>query len=424
MPPSTQTFKPRSPRAARDARLPLRRAGHGRSLRHRARARAAGARSRREVERLRAAYARAGYGHGHRVGLLLENRPAFFAPLARAERARRQHRADQRRHALGRAGVPDRPQRDRARGRRCPGARATCAPPRARPARCCETIRPEVAGRIAVARCAGARRAAQPIGRDTECALLYTSGTTGRPKGCLLANGYFLRAGELVPRPRRAGDVRPDVERFITPLPLSHMNALAFSSMAVILVRRLPRPARPLPSADLVAERARERRDDRPLPRRDAGDAARGAAGARPTASTACASASAPASTRATTRLRGALRLSAARGLGDDRDRRRRPASSPTASRATSAPAASAAPSRSSRRASSTTKGADVARRHARRAAGARRRRRPARRLLPRLPEGRDGDRGGLGRRLVPHRRRREARRAEGTSTSSTARRT
>src|SRR5215472_13831229 len=30
------------------------------------------------IDRLRAAYARAGYGSGHRVGLLLENRPAFF----------------------------------------------------------------------------------------------------------------------------------------------------------------------------------------------------------------------------------------------------------------------------------------------------------------------------------------------------------
>jgi len=30
------------------------------------------------VERLRSAYAAAGYGHGHRVGLLLENRPAFL----------------------------------------------------------------------------------------------------------------------------------------------------------------------------------------------------------------------------------------------------------------------------------------------------------------------------------------------------------
>jgi acyl-CoA synthetase (AMP-forming)/AMP-acid ligase II len=31
-----------------------------------------------EVDRLLGAYAAAGYGHGHRVGLLLENRPAFF----------------------------------------------------------------------------------------------------------------------------------------------------------------------------------------------------------------------------------------------------------------------------------------------------------------------------------------------------------
>src|SRR3954470_647000 len=31
-----------------------------------------------EVDRLRALYAAAGYGHGHRVGVLLENRPAFL----------------------------------------------------------------------------------------------------------------------------------------------------------------------------------------------------------------------------------------------------------------------------------------------------------------------------------------------------------
>src|SRR6478609_9620424 len=36
------------------------------------------ARAAAEVERLRAIYAAAGYGHGHRVGLLLENRPAFL----------------------------------------------------------------------------------------------------------------------------------------------------------------------------------------------------------------------------------------------------------------------------------------------------------------------------------------------------------
>ena len=32
-------------------------------------------------------------------------------------------------------------------------------------------------------------------GLETECSLLYTSGTTGRPKGCLLSNFYTLNAG-------------------------------------------------------------------------------------------------------------------------------------------------------------------------------------------------------------------------------------
>jgi acyl-CoA synthetase (AMP-forming)/AMP-acid ligase II len=97
-----------------------------------------------------------------------------------------------------------------------------------------DTIRPEVAGRIPDAR-TPLRGARQPVGRGTECALLYTSGTTGKPKGCRLANGYFLRAGEWYLGLGDLATVRPDVERFITPLPLNHMNALAFSSMAAIL---------------------------------------------------------------------------------------------------------------------------------------------------------------------------------------------
>ena len=65
--------------------------------------------------------------------------------------------------------------------------------------------------------------------------MLYTSGTTGRPKGCRLANGYFLRAGEWYLGLHELAEVVADIDRFITPLPLSHMNALAFSSMAAIL---------------------------------------------------------------------------------------------------------------------------------------------------------------------------------------------
>lgn len=68
----------------------------------------------------------------------------------------------------------------------------------------------------------------------TECALLYTSGSTGRPKGCILSNTYFHLMGDWY---RSLGDlceIRPG-DRLLTPLPLVHMNALATSTMAMIL---------------------------------------------------------------------------------------------------------------------------------------------------------------------------------------------
>ena len=70
---------------------------------------------------------------------------------------------------------------------------------------------------------------------DDECAILYTSGTTGKPKGCILDNRYFLSIGEIYITEGGLCEVRPDVERLITPLPLFHMNALACSTMAMVL---------------------------------------------------------------------------------------------------------------------------------------------------------------------------------------------
>ena len=68
-----------------------------------------------------------------------------------------------------------------------------------------------------------------------ECALLYTSGTTGKPKGCLLGDFYFLNVGQRYLDEGGLCAVRHGEERLITPLPLFHMNALAVSTTAMIL---------------------------------------------------------------------------------------------------------------------------------------------------------------------------------------------
>jgi acyl-CoA synthetase (AMP-forming)/AMP-acid ligase II len=186
-----------------------------------------------EVERLRLAYVQAGYGHGHRVGLLLENRPAFFTHWLAL-------------NAIGASAVPIHADMRSADWVHLIGQSEMCLavtlPEREADLRSAasqahvpmHTIRPEVPGRIPPARIA-ARLVKVEIGRGSECAVLYTAGASGRPKGCRLSNGYFLRAGEWSLGLGDLAAVRADVERVITPLPLSHMNAMAFSSMAVIL---------------------------------------------------------------------------------------------------------------------------------------------------------------------------------------------
>jgi acyl-CoA synthetase (AMP-forming)/AMP-acid ligase II len=66
-------------------------------------------------------------------------------------------------------------------------------------------------------------------------AIVFTSGSTGRPKGCILSNEYFLTFGRWYRDMGGRCELRPGRERFITPLPPNHVNALAFSSMGAML---------------------------------------------------------------------------------------------------------------------------------------------------------------------------------------------
>lgn len=183
------------------------------------------------VQRRRGTFARCGYGEGHRVGLLLQNRPEFIELWFAL-------------NALGVSVVPINPdlrtseleyiishsemnaafvlaeRRDEV---------ATAARQAGRPI-------PVVTETDDVPAPFGGAREAIAGDSATECALLYTSGTTGQPKGCVLTNEYFLHSGNWY---RDAGGLiglKPDSERMITPLPLFHMNAMAVSLMAMLSV--------------------------------------------------------------------------------------------------------------------------------------------------------------------------------------------
>ncbi len=71
-------------------------------------------------------------------------------------------------------------------------------------------------------------------GSKTEAALLYTSGTTGKPKGCMLSNEFFVRVGRWY---NEIGGLcaLSEGDRLVTPLPLNHMNALCASFMGMLM---------------------------------------------------------------------------------------------------------------------------------------------------------------------------------------------
>ncbi|MEP7247385.1 MAG: AMP-binding protein [Gammaproteobacteria bacterium] len=181
-----------------------------------------------EVEARRAALHRAGIGEGHRVGLMLENRPEFFFHWFAL-------------NALGASVVPLNPDwrgaeleyvidhSDLVMAIAPEMWRARLSDAAAAVGRQVAVLTPE-ALRHAETVVAHAGRAA-----NRECALLYTSGTTGRPKGCVLTNEYFIWAGQWYATIGGLCDVRQGSDRMLTPLPVAHMNAMAYSTMCMLL---------------------------------------------------------------------------------------------------------------------------------------------------------------------------------------------
>ncbi len=172
-----------------------------------------------DVLALRVRYEAAGYRAGHRVGLLLENRPAFLLHWFAL-------------NALGASIVPLNPDL-RAFELSYVIDHSQLAAIVAIPSRH-DGLR--ALGRAVTLR--GPDEAPAPIDKPgvavDEAALLYTSGTTGQPKGCVLPDDYFLHAGDWYARLGGLATLRAGRERMLTPLPLFHMNALAYSAMAMI----------------------------------------------------------------------------------------------------------------------------------------------------------------------------------------------
>lgn len=70
---------------------------------------------------------------------------------------------------------------------------------------------------------------------QTPASILYTSGTTGQPKGCVLSHTYELAAGQWYASKGGLVSLREGQERLYNPLPLFHVNASILSFYAMLL---------------------------------------------------------------------------------------------------------------------------------------------------------------------------------------------
>ena len=185
------------------------------------------------VQALAGLYAAAGYGLGHRVGLLLESRPEHML-----------HKL-----ALNTLGVccvpinPDYRPRETAyliehagldlllvlRSRRAEVDAALVIATHRPPLRELEDFHGTDLP--------GPATPAQPgaVDGETPASILYTSGTTGKPKGCVLSHRYELASGLAYATRGGLATLHEGQDRIYNPLPLFHVNAAVLCFFCVLI---------------------------------------------------------------------------------------------------------------------------------------------------------------------------------------------
>jgi len=183
----------------------------------------------RRVDAVADVYRRAGYGRGHRVAMLLESRPDFFVHWFAL-------------NAIGVSVVPINPDLRAAELEyllaHSESVLVIAIPTRQaglRQAAGAASQAPAVIGPGDLPPAPGSRGAAPAQDPSSEAALLYTSGTTGLPKGCVVSQTWFLECGRWYARLGGRCTLVPGADRMLTPLPFFHMNAMACSTMAMVM---------------------------------------------------------------------------------------------------------------------------------------------------------------------------------------------
>ncbi len=185
-----------------------------------------------EVQRLIGLYKAAGFGLGHRIALFLENRPEHFLHKLAI-------------NALGACCVPVNPDYrtneltfliEHSRIDLAIVIQGRMAQMRAALAETPHAVQVVVFEDFDFGIPQAARGADEGlVTADTPASILYTSGTTGRPKGCVLSHYYELASGVWYATRGFLSQFRDGGDRLYNPLPLYHVNASVYSFYCMLL---------------------------------------------------------------------------------------------------------------------------------------------------------------------------------------------